>query len=170
MLHDGEESRIRHREPSVAFLDHTLAVAQLAVDLNATAKANDDIDITALEPEPDCWRRFTVGLEGNQVLKPDLYLSLLSGDYDFHWFVEIDMSTHSAASVVRKCQLYQRYWQTGIEQERIGLFPRVIVVTPGERRENQLARSITAARHLNQELFAVVRESEAIAWLTGETT
>lgn len=170
MLNDDEEGRVRRREPSVAFLDHTLAIAQLAVELSATARARDDIDVIALEPEPDCWRRFSVGLEGAQVLKPDLYVSLRSGDFDFHWFVEIDRSTHSAASVVRKCQLYQRYWQTGIEQEHIGLFPRVMVVTPGERRESQLARNITAARNLKQELFAVVRESEALPWLTGDAT
>ena len=65
------DAALRRREPSDEFLDHTLAIAQLAVDLHSVARAGD-IELIEVEPEPECWRRFTAGLEGVQILKPDL--------------------------------------------------------------------------------------------------
>ena len=166
----GEGARIRRREPSDEFLDHTLAIAQLAVDLYCLARSESDIDLLEVEPEPHCWRSFTAGLEGTETLKPDLSLALKAGDYDYHWFVEVDRATHSAAAVLRKCRQYQRYWQAGIEQERSGLFPRVLFVAPTERRAGMLERAIKTARHLNHELFAVTTTGDALDFLTGVTS
>ena len=166
LMVDGDDVRVRRHEPSAEFLDHTLAVAQLAVDLHRQARSGS-IDLIDIEPEPACWRRFTVGLEGVQTLKPDLSVSLRAADYEYHWFVEVDLSTLSAAAVVRKCQLYDRYWSTGIEQDRSGLFPRVLIVTTNARRAGVLERAIGEARHLSAKLFAVATTAEAIACLTG---
>jgi len=166
ILRNGSGTRIRRREPSAEFLDHTLAVAQLAVNLHHLAR-DGSIDLVDIEPEPACWRRFTAGLEGVQTLKPDLSVSLRASDYEYHWFVEIDLSTHSAAAVVRKCQLYNRYWSTGIEQDRSGLFPRVLFVTPNARRVGLLERAIGDARHLSAKLFAVTTTADAMECLTG---
>jgi hypothetical protein len=166
VLRDKGGARIRRHEPSAEFLDHTLAVAQLAVDLHRLARSGR-IDLVDIEPEPDCWRKFTAGLEGVQILKPDLSVSLRATDYEYHWFVEIDLSTHSAAAVVRKCQLYNRYWSTGIEQDRSGLFPRVLFVTPNARRAGLLERAIGGARQLSAKLFAVTTTADAMECLTG---
>ena len=163
----GESTRIRRREPSAEFLDHTLAIAQLAVDLHCLARSGSNIELLEVEPEPGCWRRFPAGLEGTETLKPDLSVALKAGDYDYRWFVEVDMATHSAAAVLRKCRQYQRYWQAGVEQERSGLFPRVLFVAPTERRAALLERTTKAARHLNRELFAVSTTEHALDCLTG---
>jgi hypothetical protein len=163
---DTDGARVRRREPSAEFLDHTLAIAELAVDLHCLTRSGN-LDLLDIEPEPTCWRRFTVGLEGVQVLKPDLSVSLRASDYEYHWFVEIDLSTHSAAAVVRKCRLYDRYWATGIEQDRSGLFPRVLFVAPNARRAGLLERTIDSAHHLNAKLFAVTTPADAMAYLTG---
>lgn len=166
VLHRDEGARVRRREPSLEFLDHTLAIAQIAVDLHCRART-DESEVLDIQTEPACWRKSTVGLEGVQVLKPDLYVALRSGEFDYHWFVEVDCSTHSAAAVVRKCWLYQRYWATGIEQDRSGLFPQMLLVAPTQRRAGLLQRDILAARGLNSELFVVTHVAGALEHLTG---
>jgi hypothetical protein len=162
----GDGIRVRRYEPSAEFLDHTLAVAQLAVDLQRLARLGS-IDLVDIQPEPGCWRRFTAGLDGVQILKPDLSVALKVSDYEYHWFVEVDLSTHSAAAVVRKCRLYDRYWATGIEQDRSGLFPRVLFVAPNARRAGLLERAIDSAHRLNAKLFAATTTADAMAYLTG---
>jgi len=166
LLTGAGAERVRRREPSAEFLDHTLEVAQLAVDLHQLAR-DGSIDLVDIEPEPDCWRRFTAGMEGAQILKPDLSVALRASDYEYHWFVEVDLSTHSAAAVVRKCQLYNRYWTTGIEQDRSGLFPRVLFVAPNARRAGVLERAIGSARQLSAKLFAVTTTADAMECLMG---
>jgi hypothetical protein len=166
LLHSARRRRVRRREPSAEFLDHSLAVAQLAVDLQNQAR-DGRIDLIDIEPEPDCWRKFTAGMEGAQILKPDLSVALRASDYEYHWFVEVDLSTHSAAAVVRKCQMYNRYWATGIEQDRSGVFPRVLYVTPNARRAGVLERAIHGARHLSVKLFAVTTAADAMKCLMG---
>ena len=171
VLHEGGGGLIRRREPSEEFLDHTLAIAQLAVDLHCLARPDkSSVVLLEIEPEPHCWRPFTAGLEGAQVLKPDLSVALQAGEYEYHWFVEIDLATHSAAAVVRKCRLYHRYWSTGIEQDHSGLFPRVLFVAPILRRAGLLERSIAAAGRLNRDLFAVTTTADALDCLTGAAT
>ena len=164
ILHDGVPPR--QHEPSPQFLDHTLAIAQLAVDLSVAAR-EDSMELLELVTEPSCWRAFSAGLEGNQTLKPDLSIVLRSGGYDYHWFVEVDLASHSATSVVRKCAVYQKYWQTGIEQDKTGVFPRVLWLTPYSRREALIRRSISASRQLNSELFDVCTFETAISRLKG---
>ncbi len=165
ILHEG--SPPRQNEPSTQFLDHTLAITGLAVDLHVQERSGS-LELLEVATEPKCWRPFTVGLESSETLKPDLFVSLRSGGYEYHWFVEVDLATHSAASVLRKCAIYQKYWQTGIEQDRSGVFPKVLWVTPYTRRQALIRRSISASRQLHPDLFQVCSREAAVACLTGE--
>jgi hypothetical protein len=166
LLDDGAGGRVRRREPALALLEHTLAIAALGIELQRAARAGE-LELMSLETEPHCWRRFSAGLEGSQTLEPDLALSLRAGAYEYHWFVEIDLATHGAAAIVRKCRVYQRYWQAGIEQDGKGLFPKVLFVAPHEPRRTLLARTIAGAQRLNAGLFAVTTSADAFAALTG---
>jgi len=166
ILHQDEDARVRRREPSEAFLDHTLAVAQVAIDLHKRSRSSD-LEIIDIQTEPACWRRFTLGLEGVQILKPDLFVSLRSGEFEYHWFIEMDLSTHSVAAVVRKRWLYHGYWSTGIEQDRSALFPQVLFIAPTDSRVQRLLRGIAAARGLNTDLFAVTDSASALDHLMG---
>lgn len=168
VIHE-ESMRGRLKEPSEESLDHTLEVAQLAVDLHCIGRG-EDVELIEAEPEPGCWRGLSLGLEGTQLLKPDLSVVLRSREYEYHWFVEIDRATHSAASVVRKCQLYQRYWNSGIEQDSSGLFPQVLFITPGTRRQLLLKQKIERAARLKAELFLVCTVDKALETLTGEAS
>lgn len=167
LLGDETERRVRRHEPSAEFLDHALSVAELVVELHQLNRQKGNMDLLDVAPEPDCWRKFGAGLEGVRTLKPDLSVVLQVGDYEYRWFVEMDLSTHSAAAVVRKCRIYDRYWAAGIEQDRHGLFPMVLIVTPSARRTELLKRTISRASHLNTELFVVATTKDATAFLTG---
>jgi hypothetical protein len=166
VLHQGDAARIRRREPSVAFIDHTLAVSQLAVDLTVISRLNP-VDLLELTPEPACWRSFQRGLEGTEVLKPDLAVAIRAGGYHYHWFVEVDMGTHSSTSVARKCRMYQDYWCSGVEQDAHGLFPKVLWTTPTTHRAEQVRRVISAAHGLDENLFDVTTSEEAVFHMVG---
>lgn len=162
---DGPRRRLR--EPSVFFVDHTLAIGQLVVEL--TMAANDlRFELLAIEPEPHCWRRFT-SLSGPQVLRPDLFVALGVGDYEHRWFIEIDRGHESLPVVIRKCHHYDAYYQIGAEQAAHGAYPRVCWVVLDERRAGRLRRAIASARGLTERLFTVTTNEGAIAALSGAT-
>jgi len=159
----------RSKEPSATFLDHTLAVAQLAIDvMRAGSVDGSGVEVLKVEAEPDCWRSFQKGLGGRETLKPDLLLALGQGEYEDRWFCEIDRGTESTTAVARKCQTYLAYWRTGIEQQRHDVFPRVLWIVPNERRRTLLATTLRKTRDLNaSELFMVTTVADALQTLIG---
>jgi hypothetical protein len=76
-------------------------------------------------------------------LKPDAYAVLMVDGYEDHWFFEIDLATEAAPTVARKCAVYRGYWQSGTEQARGGVFPRVLWLAPDERRADVLRGVVT---------------------------
>lgn len=159
----------RYSEPSVSFLDHTLAVAQLAIDLHTHARhSRDELEIITQETEPDCWRRFQRGLGGTEVLKPDLFVAVGVGDYELRWFIEIDRGTESTTAVVKKCQLYLDYQRTGIEQAAHDVYPKVMWVATTARRAAQLDKAIGNAGALRgSEVFTITTADRALDQLRG---
>lgn len=166
LLHNDDGSRRRRREPSAVFLDHTLAIAQLAVDLSVAARTRVIEDL-AIETEPLCWRRFSRGLAGTDTLKPDLALAFATGDYELRWFVEIDLGSVGIGALLRKCRLYHDYWATSTEQDRHGVFPMVLWITTDNTRAAKVQHAIRTAPHLGSNLFDVVTRSGALDHLTG---
>lgn len=62
----------RFFEPSPYFLSHTLAVAEVAVQLTELCRDTHGMSLTTLQPEPECWRTYSE--YGNVcALKPDLF-------------------------------------------------------------------------------------------------
>lgn len=158
--------RRRWREPSTAFLAHTLAIADLAVDLTA-AHRQALLELVAIETEPTAWRRFNRGLSGAETLRPDLFVAIGAGEYEDRWFVEIDMATESTTTVLKKCRVYQEYHGSGIEQTRHGVFPKVLWIVPTTKRAEQLTRAIEGSPSLMPGLFEVVTADVALATLEG---
>ena len=152
-LHGG--SRRRYVEPSTTFAAHTVATAELAIRLHEM-RAAGDLELLGLETEPVCWRTF-IGSHGVQEwLKPDLYAVTASGDFEDHWFIEVDLATEHPPVVARKARTYQRYAATGAQQAGHGLFPAVLWVVPDSARQVALQAALRADTHLQQELFRVV--------------
>jgi hypothetical protein len=159
-----DDGRRRWHEPSDRFLDHTLAIADLAVALHQ-ADRRGDVELVSYETEPANWRRFPTGLGGFDTLKPDLTLTLGDGDYEDRWFVEVDRGTASLRAVATKCATYIAYLRTGIEQRTHDAFPRVLWTTARSERAEKILSTIEDLR-AQPKLFAVTSTEGFVRCLT----
>lgn len=161
----GETGRRRYTEPSALFSDHTLAVAELAVTIRENAVAGQ-LEVLALQAEPECWRDY-LGLHGiTQTLKPDLYSVTAAGEFEDHLFLEADQGSEHLPQILTKCRAYAAYHATGIEQRRSGVFPLVLWVTTTRPRELQLQRAIATDTALPADLFQVTTADKFAGHLT----
>lgn len=156
--------RRRAYEPTLRFVDHTLAVSQLVVDVTVSSRRGL-LDVLDVQAEPRCWRQFS-GMGGRRLLRPDAFLALGSGEYELRWFIEVDRASESLPVIVRKCRLYADYYQSGKEQTaQGGVFPRVCWVVPDERRAERLCQAIARDRTLPERLFVVTTNGQAATTL-----
>jgi hypothetical protein len=158
--------RRRSYEPTLRFVDHTLAIAQLIVDM-MVASRRGLLDILDCQPEPRCWRQFS-GLGGRRLLRPDVLMALGVDEYELRWFIEVDRASESLPTVMRKCRLYADYYQSGKEQAvQGGVFPRVCWTTPDELRAERLRQAIARDRTLPERLFVVTTSEQAMTTLSS---
>lgn len=160
--------RRRFREPTSAFVAHTLAVAQLVVDLHQAHRAGR-LEILALQAEPACWRHYG-SLAGTQHVRPDLFVALGVGEYEHHWFVEIDLGSETLSRRISKCRQYEAYYRSGIEQATHDLFPRILWAMPSQSLADQLAKRIQRTGQLNASLFATASHTRTLSVLSGSAT
>lgn len=159
---NGSRGRLRPHSISTTFLQHHLAVTEVNLRAANTAAALDTVKIEAAQ-EPDCWRRY-VGAHGEVLtLKPDLFLTVTSDEYEDHYFIEVDRDTENPARVIRKSWQYQQYRRSGLEQKQTGVFPAVVWVVPHEERKAKLLAAIDAEPRLPRELFVVITMDEVTA-------
>ncbi|MBQ1089637.1 replication-relaxation family protein [Streptomyces sp. B93] len=138
---NNEGKRRRYLEPAAAFTFHTIATAELAVELHELADTGS-IEVTSLESEPDCWRTFLAPHGAKQWLKPDLFAITAGGDFEDHWFLETDLGTEHTPVIVRKAMTYQQYAATGAHQSEHQVFPVVAFVVPDERRKGTIEAAL----------------------------
>lgn len=156
----GQESRRRYVEPSPQFTAHTLAVAEIAVQIYE-ATYDNQFELLELESEPDCWREYQNAAGGREWLKPDLFVVTANPEVESHAFVEVDLATEHLPAVLRKCETYQRYWRTGQEQATRELFPAVVWITPTGVRAEKLRVAIRDHPSLASDLFIVTTPAQA---------
>jgi hypothetical protein len=154
------------REPAAAFLEHTLAVAEVHIELREAART-DRFELLGVEVEPASWRHYLNSGGGRETLRPDLYAVSARGEYEYCWFLEIDRGREGPSALTRKCRQYETYWRSGNEQQRSGTFPLVVWVAPDDNRASALERTIRSARLLKQELFRVVTHTELVELFAG---
>src|SRR5262249_8242867 len=129
--------RRRFVEPSALFLDHSLAIADAHVRL-AHAARNGELELSTVQIEPACWRRY-IGPSGAwHTVKPDLYVVTAGEAFEDCWFLEIDRGTESPAAITRKCRAYEVYFRSGREQQSHGAFPLIVWVAPDQARAERL--------------------------------
>jgi hypothetical protein len=163
---DGDGPRRRFKEPSATFVRHTLAITQLVVDLIERQRSKT-IEILRLETEPRCWRSFTAAAS-REIVRPDLFVAVGVGDFEHHWFVEMDLGTETMHRRLTKCKQYEQYYRSGNEQAEHDLFPRVLWIVPNQRLANGLFHDITRSRGLTDGVFAVATPDRALTVLAGE--
>lgn len=159
-LHDQAPAPLkRFFEPSPYFLAHTLAVADIAVQLTELCREPHGVRLTALQPEPECWRTYSE--YGTMLaLKPDLFSITVSGQYEDRWFIEVDLATESPAKVVGKCEKYHKYYRTGLEQQETEVFPLTVWIVPTVERKEKLIAHIRTAFDKQPKLFSVITTDE----------
>jgi hypothetical protein len=162
----GEDGRSRRREPSARYLDHCLTVVACHIELVVAARQGQ-LDLVTTETEPVCWRRFLGAGGVRETLKPDLYVVTATGDFEDHWFVEVDRGTESVPTVIKKCAQYERYRRSGREQAQAGVFPRVVWVLPDQSRLERLAVEMARTRNLDGDLFRITTLEDFAGLVAG---
>jgi len=161
LVRPGRERPQRPWSVGRAFLDHSLAVTDLYVRLTEAERAGR-LHLADFVTEPGCWRRFHGPGGARLVLKPDAALRLRLGRYEDRWWLEADCGTESRTTLARKCEVYRRYWQAGVEQARTGVFPRVLWLVPNEQRQGVLVDVIARQPEDARPLFVVAPFASAI--------
>ena len=149
----------RFFEPSPYFLAHTLAVAEVAVQLTELCRDTKSLTLSALQPEPECWRTYS---EYGTVaaLKPDLFAITASGQFEDRWFLEVDLATESPAKIISKCEKYHQYYRSGLEQREAEVFPLTVWIVPTVERKEKLIAQMKSAFDKQPKLFAVITKDE----------
>jgi hypothetical protein len=161
----GDGRRQRDYEPGLRFVDHTLAISQVVVELQEAAQRGI-LELLECQAEPRSWRQFG-GLGGGRFVRADLFLVIGSGEYELRWFAEIDRSTESLPVIARKCRVYADYYQSGVEQAQVQVFPRVCWITRDESRAERLTQLIARDQRLPDGLFVVTTAAGAADVLRG---
>lgn len=160
----GDPLRRRYDEPSLTFVDHQLAVADIAISIIEHAKAGR-FDLLELDLEPACWRTFNGTANTVIALKPDLLVVTADAATETHSFIEVDRGTEHLPAVLRKCAVYQRYADTGAEQAERGLFPAVVWIVPDAIRAAKLRAAISADKALQTGLFWIITPEQTLRHL-----
>jgi hypothetical protein len=138
-----------------------LAVTDVYVQL-ALADRAGRLHLADFATEPASWRRFHGPGGARLVLKPDAAVRLVLGQYEDRWWLEVDRGTESSTALARKCELYRRYWQAGVEQARAGVFPKVLWLVPDEPRHGVVMDVIGRLAADARPLFAIALFSDAV--------
>lgn len=170
LRHLDHEGRGRQRpfEPSTLFLNHTLAIADRRIELEAAGRAGQ-MEVVQIRTEPANWRTFVGSLGASVALKPDLEATTASGEWEYDWFIEQDMGTESGTALIRKCWVYQRYYESGREQARTGTFPRVVWLVPDGKRVALLRRLLASEDGIASELFIITTTPQFISTLLSNS-
>ena len=151
-LGEDDQPRKRSFEPSPRFVEHAVGVSELNVQLLGM----EGIAVVNIQFEPNCWRNYHSG-----TLKPDLYAVTSDGEYEDSWFFELDLATEAPSRVVSKCEQYQDYYRSGVEQSDNGVFPMVVWIVPDEKRKSSLQGHIQQSAVLtDKNIFAFILPDE----------
>lgn len=158
-LSDSTSSRARRKEPSLRWLEHCLAIVETHLRLRELSKAGA-FQLITVTTEPANWRPYQKPNGSPSICKPDLAVVTASGDFEDHWFIEVDRGTESLPTLITKCSQYLDYQASGQEQQRHGVFPRVIWLMPTSADADRLATAIARTNLLPPELFRVITQAQ----------
>ena len=163
----GGQRRRRPWEPSPAFQDHILQVAELYVRLRELERNHPDVELVDYVAEPRCWRRFD-NVEGTpQTLKPDAYARVAIGEFEQVSFIEVDRATEHVPTLRRKLAAYVAAFEAGVEQHGGEAFPNVVWVVPDQPRVTVLERAIGRLPPDHAALFAVSIDGSELETITN---
>lgn len=154
-------------EPGLAFVNHTLSVADAYVRIVEADRAGM-FELLTFDAEPDCWRSHPTGLGATTTVKPDAYVAVAVGDFEHCAFLEVDLATEGRAAILRKLRVYTAFHASGREQAARGVFPRVLWLTPSEQRAEAIAALIETLPQNARRLFLTTTADNLLDALTDE--
>lgn len=152
--------------PGSLFLAHTLQIAELHAELVEGDRAQR-FELLERSSEPSCWRHIDGFAAEQATLKPDSFIRLGSGPYEDSYFIEVDRGTEGSRTIDRQLRAYVAYYETGAEQTKRGVFPRVLWLTTDEQRVAVIESGVRHLPHEYRELFKVARFTDALAVMVG---
>lgn len=158
------ESRWQPSEPSLQFLDHTLALTETHVRLHEAA-IDGLLNLGEVWIESEASRTFVSSKGGRRILRPDLKVTITSEQFIDHWYLEVDRDTESLPVLIRKCRTYEDYRRTGRAQAEHGVFPRVLWLLPDTRRVERLRTAIDADPNLPSKMFICINNDALVETL-----
>jgi hypothetical protein len=164
LLRDGRTRR--PATPGARHLAHTLAVAQLYVELVLTQRSGL-VELVSFDPEPACWRRYPGPFGASETLKPDARVRLASGEYEVDWFIEIDLDTEGRTTIAGKAGRYRDCFNSGVLQAAEDVFPKTLWITPATKRADLLKQVFAHFPEGDGRLFETTIDDEAISALVG---
>ncbi len=147
---------------------HTLAISEAYAHL-VRAHRSGQIELVEARGEPAAWRTHPGQLGRAISLKPDMTFVTQTPKYRDHWFAEIDLGHQSIPRLLRKCHRYEQYRASGIEQQKLGVFPRVLWVLPTSTLAARLQGAIAADRQLKPGMFVVTTPEHFIDAIRGRS-
>lgn len=155
----GDTSRKRFVEPSYSFMRHTLSVAECYIRIVELCRNTDKLFLKEVEFEPECWRQYICA--GKRIsLNPDLFIVTHSDGFEDRWFIEVDLSTESPATIIFKCERYHSYYNTSLEQRNNAVFPITLWIVPDISRKDKLEEKIKSEFSNKPKLFRVITMDE----------
>jgi hypothetical protein len=164
----GLEQR-RLGTPGERHVAHTLACTGVVVDLYA-ANAHGDLDLIEVQQEPHSHRTFLGAWGARETVKPDLFARIGVGALEDRWFIEVDLGSEHAGTLLAKAKRYVSYYRSGSEQAEHGVFPRVLWAVPDARRASQIGAVLRRLPSEAQKMFAVCLLDEVAPWLAEEAS
>lgn len=154
-------------EPSQHHVEHTLAITEVFVETVEVTRNTNQIALERFSFEPASWRDYQKSFGLGVTIKPDAYLELVNGDYEDHYFLELDRSTESLSRVVNTCKKYIDYYRSGIEQRQQGIFPYVLWIVPDDKRKLAISKAIQKELFNFWELFTVITLDDYQDYIKG---
>ena len=164
---DGRKKRSRFTEPADSTLSHRMAVNECYVKL-IEMERQGLLKVTEVSFEPDNWRSFQYKDQA-EILKPDLLIATSHHNYNYRFFIEMDLSTESIDTIIKKCIRYHRYLKSGIEQATSKVFPFVLFIVKDERRRQKMEAAIQTHFKNQPDIFIISTPDEYEAIMTSLT-
>lgn len=153
--------------PGERHINHTLACTGVMVDLYA-ADARGDLDLIEVQQEPACHRAFLGPWGARLWVRPDLFARIGVGALEDRWFLECDLGTEHAGTLLSKANRYLAHYRSGSEQQEAGIYPRVAWSVPDARRAEQIEKVVRRLPGEAQKMFVVCLQNEMVALLADE--
>lgn len=162
----ADDKRRRTGIPSERFLAHCLAVADVHVLLDQHRRI-EAIEAVAVEVEPASWRRYQGPAGEPRWLQPDLYAEITTADFLDRHFIEVDLGTESLPTLLGKCDQYEQYRRSGVEQARHGSFPIVLWLLTSPERARKLEQALARSSTLTAAMFRFATPATLTQVLAG---